>query len=204
MFHTAIREDSSWVTIATQPAFNLTDDQFFDFCQLNPDLRLERNAKGDIIIMPPAGGVTSWRNSEIVIALGNWAKKDGRGVVFDSSGGFNLPKGGTRAPDAAWVKKSKLATLTPAEKSKFPPICPNFVIELRSRTDRLRDLQDKMEEYVANGIELGWLIDPEARKVHIYRPDRPIEVLENPTAVSGEDVLPGFVLNVTELWEPNF
>lgn len=155
------------------PTLTMTDDQFFEFCQLNRELRIERTSQGDLIIMTPAGGGTSWRNSNIVIALGIWAKKDSTGVVFDSSGGFNLPNGATRSPDAAWVKRARLAQLTTEEKEKFLPLCPDFAIELRSPSDRLRDIQDKMGEYIANGLHLGWLIDPPNRQVFVYTPPQP-------------------------------
>lgn len=186
------------------PVVTMTDDQFFDFCQINRELRIERTAKGDIIIMTPAGGETSWRNSELVTILNIWAKRDGTGVVFDSSGGFILPNGATRSPDVAWVKRSRLTSLSSLQKKKFLPLCPDFVIELRSPADRLQDLQDKMVEYLANGLQLGWLIDPEARQVYMYRPAGEVEELNEPATISGEPVLVGFVLNIEEIWEVDF
>jgi Uma2 family endonuclease len=186
------------------PIIEMTDDQFFEFCQINRDLRIERTAEGDLLIMAPAGGETSWRNSELVTALNIWAKEDGTGVVFDSSGGFVLPNGATKSPDAAWVKRERLGLLTAEQKKKFLPLCPDFVIELRSPSDPLPVVTDKMEEYVANGLQLGWLIDPEEKQVYIYRPNTPPEVLENPPQISAEAVLPGFVLNLAEIWTADF
>lgn len=190
--------------IRLHPIIEMTPDQFFEFCQINRELRLERTAKGDLIIMTPAGGETSWRNSELVIALGNWAKQEGSGVVFDSSGGFDLPNGATRSPDAAWVKRGRLETLTPEQKKKFLPLCPDFVIELRSPSDRLVDVQHKMEEYLDNGLQLGWLIDPEEKQVFVYEASGQITHLENPLTLSGEPTLPGFNLDLAEIWTPKF
>lgn len=186
------------------PAVEMTSEQFFEFCQLNRDLRIERTAEGDIIIMPPAGGETNARNADLTMQVRLWAKKDGSGVAFDSSGGFELPNGATRSPDAAWVKRSRLATLSSEQKQKFLPLCPDFVIELRSPSDLLSTSQDKMEEYLANGAQLGWLIDPEQRRVYVYRPDADVEHLDNPTEIAGDPVLPGFVLDLTDVWGPPF
>lgn len=182
------------------PTAKMTSDEFFDFCQLNPDLRIERTAEGDIIIMPPAGGETSARNADLTMQVRLWAKKDSSGVAFDSSGGFELPNGATRSPDAAWVKRSRLAPLSSERKRKFLPLCPDFVVELRSPSDSLSTLQDKMEEYRANGAELGWLIDPAGRRVYVYRPDADVERLDNPTELAGDPVLPGFVLDLADVW----
>ena len=187
-----------------QPIIEMTDEQFYDFCRINRELRIERTAEGDLIIMTPAGGETSWRNSELVTALNIWAKQDGMGVVFDSSGGFTLPNGATRSPDAAWVKRSRLATLSRAEKKKFVPLCPDFVIELRSPSDRLQDIQDKMQEYVDNGLRLGWLVDPEQRHLYIYDSTGQVNCLENPASVSGDPILPGFDLSLEKIWEVDF
>ncbi|HEX3036404.1 MAG TPA: Uma2 family endonuclease [Thermodesulfobacteriota bacterium] len=183
-----------------QPVLNMTDDQFYEFCQINRDLRIERNAQGELIIMPPTGGETGERNAEITMQLRLWAKRDGTGTTFDSSTGFILPNKAVRSPDAAWIKKSRLAILTPEQKKKFIPLCPDFVIELRSPTDSLSVLQDKMEEYLANGVQLGWLIDPEYKRIYIYRSQAQMEQLEEPETLSGDPVLAGFVLNLRELW----
>jgi len=182
------------------PVFDMTDDQFYEFCQINRDLRIERSAKGELIVMPPTGGETSERNAEITMQLRLWAKRDGTGTTFDSSCGFILPNKAVRSPDAAWIEKSRLATLTAEQRKKFIPLCPDFVLELRSPTDSLSVLQDKMQEYLTNGAKLGWLIEPEYKRVYIYRPQAPVEQLEGPEALSGDPVLPGFVLDLRELW----
>ncbi len=186
------------------PAVNMTDDQFFSFCQINRELRIEKTKQGKVLIMSPTGGETSWRNSELIIGLGNWAKQDKAGVVFDSSGGFVLPNGAIRSPDAAWVRRSRLISLTSEQKKKFIPLCPDFVIELRSPSDSLTDLQDKMQEYIDNGTQLGWLIDPRLRRVFIYCPEKAAKCLENPENISGEPVLSGFVLDLQEIWKSGF
>lgn len=178
----------------------MTDDELFEFCQLNPDWRIERTAGGELIIMPPGGGETGIQNSQLNRLLGNWAEADGTGVVFDSSTGFTLPNGAKRSPDAAWLLRSRWEALTLEERRKFPPLCPDFVIELRSPTDTLAPLQDKMAEYITNGARLGWLIDPQERKVHVYRPDAQAVCLENPQQLSGDPVLPGFVLDLAKIW----
>ena len=187
-----------------RPAIEISDDQFFALCQINRELRLERTAEGDLIVMPPTGGETGTRNSDITAQVHNWTKRDGTGAAFDSSTGFKLPNGADRSPDAAWVLRTRLAELTPEQKQKFLPLAPDFVIELKSPTDTLEDIQIKMEEYMANGVRLGWLINPETRRVHIYRPGKEVEVLDNPSEISGEPELPGFVLSLREIWEPNF
>jgi Uma2 family endonuclease len=195
---------SSRMKVQMPPTIAMTDDEFFEFCQLNRDLRIERNAKGEIIIMPPAGGETGSRNSVLNARLYNWASKDGRGIVFDSSTGFDLPNGATRSPDASWVLQSRLATLRPEQKRKFLPLCPDFVVELRSPSDRLQDVQDKMEEYMANGAQLGWLLDPETRSVYIYQPGIASIHLRDPVTITGDPVLPGLVLRLAEVWDPGF
>jgi Uma2 family endonuclease len=191
------------VTLRIRPAIEMTDDEFFALCQLNSDLRFERTSEGDIIIMPPTGGATGNRNANITRQLGNWTKQDGTGAFFDSSTGFKLPNGADRSPDAAWIPLSRLATLTTGQKEKFPPICPDFVIELLSPTDTLAVTQAKMDEYIENGSHLGWMIYPEVRQVHVYRPRQAVVVLENLAEVSADPELPGFVLDLREIWEPN-
>lgn len=185
------------------PAIEMTNDEFFALCQQNRDLRLERTAQGDIIVMPPTGFDTGIRNTSITGQLYNWAKKDGTGVACDSSTGFKLPNGADRSPDAAWVLRERLAGFTPEQKQKFLPLCPDFVIELRSPSDRLEDVQARMEEYIANGARLGWLIDPQSSCVHVYRPGSTAEVLQGEQNVSGEAELPGFVLDLRDIWDPN-
>lgn len=190
------------VLLRMQPVFEMTGEKFFEFCQLNSELRIERTAVGDVLIMPPTGGETSDRNAEITTQLRIWARQDGTGVAFDSSAGFNLPNGATRSPDASWVEQSRLENLTLEQKRKFLPLCPDFVIELRSPSDRLADVKGKMQEYIDNGARLGWLLDPSNRQVYRYGPGV-IEPLNNPQEIS-DPLLPGFVLNLREIWEPRF
>lgn len=191
------------VIIHLRPGLEMTDDQFFLLCQINRDLRFERTAEGDLIVMPPTGFETGGRNAEITMQLRMWAKEDGRGVATDSSTGFKLPNGADRSPDAAWVLRSRLAEVPAEKKKKFLPLCPDFVIELKSPTDALADLQAEMDEYIANDARLGWLINPETRRVYVYRPGQVVEVLENRESISGEPLLIGFTLDLREIWEPN-
>jgi Uma2 family endonuclease len=180
-----------------QLSIDLTDEQFFQMCQNNQDYRFERTASGELIIMPPTGGETSNNNFEIAVQIGIWNKKTKLGKGFDSNGGFTLPNGAVRAPDASWLKLERWEALTLQQRRKFLPLCPDFVVELLSPTDSLKQTQLKMQEYIANGARLGWLIDPEARRVEIYRPNQNVELLENPATLSGEDVLPGFILDIS-------
>ncbi|MBI3756845.1 MAG: Uma2 family endonuclease [Deltaproteobacteria bacterium] len=193
-------DETQLITLQLRPVIELTDDQFFEFCQLNRDLRIERTTEGELEIMPPAGWKTGERNSEIGMQLRLWAKQDGKGAVTDSSAGFKLPNGATRSPDAAWILYTRLAAMTEEQKGKFLPLCPDFVIELRSPTDSLRVLQAKMREYIDNGVQLGFLIDPQQKQVYVYRPHQPVEILENPETLSGDPLLPGFVLDLREIW----
>ena len=174
--------------------------QFFDFCRRNPNIPIERTAEGDWIIMTPAGGDTSRRNIKLTAQLSNWCDVDGSGIAFDSSGGFWLPNGAMRSPDAAWVRRERWELLTAAEQKKFPPLAPDFVIELRSDTDRLAHLRDKMQEYADNGVRLGWLIDPVDRRVEIYRPGQPPTTFEAPMQLKADPELPGFTLDLTTVW----
>jgi len=183
-----------------RPVVNLTDDQLYEFSQINRDLRIERNAQGELIIMPPTGGDTGERNSEINMQLRLWTKRNGEGATFDSSTGFRLINGAVRSPDAAWVRRSRLDALTTDERKKFIPLCPDFVIELRPSTDSLSVLLEKMQEYLDNGAQLAWLIDPEQRRVYVYRSQEPIQELDNPETVSGDPLLSGFELDLRELW----
>lgn len=186
------------------PIVNMTADQFYEFCLLNRELRIERTAKGDLIIMSPAGAETGSRNADLTTDLTIWARQDGTGKAFDSSAGFTLPNGAVRSPDVSWIRSSTLAALTPQQKKGFTSVCPNFVIELRSASDSLSELKNKMQEYVENGIQLGWLIDRKNKQVYVYRPEREVECLTNPSQISGEPELPGFVLNLQTLWQPAF
>jgi len=178
---------------------HLTEEQFYLLCQANRDVKFERTAKGELIVMPPTGGETGDRNSEINFQLRAWNKQSGLGKVFDSSTGFKLPNGADRSPDAAWVRLERWEALTPQQRQKFPPLAPDFVVELRSATDELKPLQDKMQEYRDNGVPLGWLIEPHNHRVEIYRPEQDVEVLQSPISLSGEDVLPGFVLDLSQI-----
>lgn len=180
------------------PAIELTDEQFFQLCQNNRDLRLERTAEGELIIMPPTGWESGNRNSKLTQRLGNWTDTDGTGLAFDSSTGFKLPNGADRSPDAAWVKRERIEALSP-NPARFLPMAPNFAVELRSATDNLKTVQQKMQEYIDCGVRLGWLIDPQNQRVEIYRPGQDVETLQSPTSLSGEDVLPGFVLNLANI-----
>jgi Uma2 family endonuclease len=179
----------------------LTDEEFYRLCRENPEVNFERNVKGELIIMSPTGGETGNRNFEIYIDLGIWNRQTRLGVCFDSSTCFNLPKGGDRSPDVAWIKQERWDALTPEQKEKFPPICPDFVVELMSPSDRLKATQDKMKEYLDNGARLGWLINCQNQTVEIYRQGQEVEVLQSPETLSGEDILPGFVLNLQAIWQ---
>ena len=182
------------------PVIDMSDQQFFELFQLNRDLRLERTSQGDLVIMPPTGGETGRMNFKLTGLFGHWVHADGSGVGFDSSTGFTLPNGATRSPDLAWVKRERWEALTPEQRQQFPPLCPDFVLELRSPSDALEHVQAKMQEYLDNGAQLGWLIDPIEKKVYIYRPQAPVECLDNPQTISGEPVLPGFVLELGRVW----
>jgi Uma2 family endonuclease len=181
-------------------ALSMTLQQFYEFCQANPDLRIERTADGEVIIMSPAFSDTGNRNFNIAVQLGIWAEQDGTGIGFDSSAGFTLPNGATRSPDAAWIQNDRWNALSEDEQASFAPICPDFVIELRSSSDTIASLQTKMQEYIDNGARLGFLIDRQNRTVYVYRGDREVEVLEHPETVSGDPELPGFVLKMAKIW----
>ena len=204
MTGTLTRVESPPLVLHLRPAIELSDEQFFAFCQLNQDLRIERTAEGDLEIMPPAEWETSSRNALVTHQLTAWALRDGTGVVSDSSGGFILPNGAVRSPDAAWVRKSRLQGLTREQRKGFLPLCPDFVIELRSPSDRLRGVQAKMREYIENGAALGWLIDAINRRVYVYRPDAEVERLDDPATLSGDPELPGFVLDLKLVWQADF
>ena len=178
----------------------MSEHEFFTFCQSNPEWRLERTQEGDLIVMPPSGGRSGARNFTLIGLFSQWVEADGTGLGFDSSTGFTLPNGAKRSPEVAWVKRSRWEALTAGEQEEFPPLCPDFVVELRSRTDDLGSLQAKMREYIANGAQLGWLIDPQEKTVYIYRPHDEVDCLENPATISGEPLLPGFTLDVQRLW----
>ena len=188
------------LTLNLNPIIKLTDDQFFQLCQENENIRLERTAKGELIIMSPAGGEAGSSNAGLTAQIWIWNQQHKLGQVFDSSTGFKLPNGANRSPDASWVKLETWNALTPEQQQKFPPICPDFVVELLSPSDSLKETQDKMKEYRDNGAVLGWLINRKSRQVEIYRPHQEVEMLEYRASVSGEDVLPGFILNLESIW----
>lgn len=178
----------------------LTEEQFVRLCQENPELRIELTAQGELVIMAPTGMETGRRNSRLTRRLDTWAEMDGTGVAFDSSTLFTLPNGAKRSPHASWVRRERWEALPQEQRQGFGLLCPDFVVELRSPSDRLADLQEKMQEYLDNGARLGWLIDPLEKRVYVYRPGQRVEMLDDPPAVSGDPVLPGFVLPVRELW----
>ncbi len=188
------------ITVNFNAIVNLTDDDFYQLCRNNPDVKFERNATGEIVIMPPTGGGTGNRNIEIAADFVVWNRQTRLGVCFDSSTCFKFPNGANRSPDVAWIKQERWDTLTQEEQEKFPPISPDFVLELMSPSDTLRECQDKMQEYMDNQVKLGWLIDRKTRRVEIYRQGQPVEVLESPVSLSGENILPGFILNLQNIW----
>src|SRR5438105_3142625 len=200
MAHASLLREQEPLIVHTRPAIDMDDEQFFQFCQLNRDLQIERTAEGDIIIMAPEAGSSGLGGSELLLSIGSWAKRDGTGQLFGPSTGFNLPNGATRSPDVAWVRNERVDALTDKEWQRFLPLCPDFVLELRSPSDRVSNLQTKMEEYLQNGAQLGWLLDPATKRVHIYRPGAAVQVLENPASLSGEPLLHGFVLDVPQIW----
>ncbi len=192
---------SSPLRLQFPPSMQMTEEQFYDFCQVNRDLRIERNRFGEISIMSPTGSESGNREVNILGPLWVWSEQDGTGIAFSSSAGFKLSTGADRAPDAAWIKLERWNALSPEQQQRFAPICPDFVVELRSPSDNLKSLQEKMQEYMdEEGIQLGWLIDRKNRKVYIYRPGVLVECLDNPVSVSGESVLPGFILNLAKIW----
>jgi Uma2 family endonuclease len=187
-------------TLNLDSAIELTDDQFYKLCRNNPDLKFERSAHGELIIMPPTGGETGRRNTNLIIDVGNWNRQTQLGQVFDSSTCFKLANGADRSPDVSWIRQDRWDALTPEQKEKFPPICPDFVIELMSPSDTLKTVQAKMQEYIDNGVKLGWLLNRKERQVEIYRVGRDIEILQSPTSLSGEAILPEFILDLSSIW----
>ena len=175
---------------------NFTDEQFYQLCQKNSDLKFERTSTGELIIMPPVGGESGNREAEFIIDLGIWNRQTGLGYTFSSSTIFKLPNGSDRSPDAAWIKKERWEALTPEQKRKFPPIAPDFVIELRSATDDLKTLRQKMQEYMDAGVKMGWLINPQQQQIEIYRLGKDVELRDLPTELLGEEILPGFSLSL--------
>ncbi|TAE59359.1 MAG: Uma2 family endonuclease [Nostocales cyanobacterium] len=184
------------VTLNLDPIIRLTDEQFYQLCMANKDVSLELNAEGELIIVPPVGGESGRSEADLIINVGNWNHQTKQGIVFSSSTIFRLPNGAKRSPDVAWIKLERWEALTEEEREKFPPLTPDFIIELRSKTDRLKTLQEKMQEYINNGLRLGLLINPQDKEVEIYRIGKSVEVLSLPAVISGEDVLPGFELEI--------
>ena len=174
----------------------INDEQFFQLCRNNPELKLEQNQNGEIIIMSPTGGETGNKNAELITDFCLWNRHQKFGQIFDSSTGFKLPLGSKRSPDVAYIQKERWDKLTQEEKEKFPPIAPDFVLELKSKTDSLKEVQKKMQEYMDNGVKLGWLINTEKKQVEIYRQGQEKEVLDNPQTLSGDDILPEFRLDL--------
>lgn len=191
----------SALTLKLSPVVRMNDDDFYNLCQANPNLRLERTAKGELVVMPPTGGEGGKGEADLITDLNIWNRQTQLGVVFSSSTGFKLPNGAGRSPDAAWVELSRWSALSPGQRRKFPPLAPDFVIELRSATDELEPLQAKMQEYMENGVQLGWLINPQQRIVEVYRQGQPKQILNSPSSLSGEEVLPGFVLDLSRIFE---
>jgi Uma2 family endonuclease len=182
------------------PVLTLTDEQFEKLALANRDIRLELTAQGELIIMPPTGGETGSRNFELYLDLGNWNRRTRLGRAFDSSTGFQLPNGAKRSPDMSWITQAKWESLSPEQRKKFLPLCPDFAVELVSESDELEDTQKKMQEYLNNGLRLGWLIVPKIQVVEIYRPGREVECLQSPSTLSGEEILPGLVVDLQPIW----
>ena len=197
-------EGADPLTIWLEPAICMTEEQFVEFCAQNRELRIERTAEGALEIMPPTKGYTGNQNASVTTDLTNWARQDGSGYAFDSSTGFTLPNGAVRSPDTSWVLRSRLEALTEEDRVGFWHICPDFVIEIRSSSDRLSTLHAKMQEYIDNGARLGWLVDPIGRRAYVYRPGAAVEVLDAPQTLSGDPELAGFTLDMGAIWEPAF
>jgi Uma2 family endonuclease len=178
----------------------LDDDRFWQLCQQNPDVQLERSPQGNLMIMAPTGGETGHRNSQLTCQLTTWANRDRTGLSFDSSTGFKLPNGAIRSPDASWVRRDRWESLSPEGRSRFVPLCPDFVVELMSPSDDLRPTQAKMQDYCDNGAQLGWLIDRGDRRIYVYRPGHDPDCLEAPEAIAADPVLPGFILDLRPIW----
>lgn len=188
------------LVLKLSPVLQMSRQQFYQLCAVNPDLKLERTAQGELIVMPPTGGETGKANLSISGQLWLWNESRGLGEAFDSSTGFTLPNGSDRSPDAAWIAAARWQTLTTEQRERFVPLCPDFVVELRSPSDSLPKIQSKMQEYLENGCQLGWLVDRQQQQVMLYRPNRNPETLIAPQQVSGEPILPGFTLNLGKVW----
>ncbi len=187
------------LTLQLPLALKLTDEEFEQIVAVNKELHLELTSQGELVIMSPTGGETGTRNFDLLGQLWFWNRQNNFGKAFDSSTGFKLPNGATRSPDASWIKMERWNILTTQERKKYLPLCPDFAVEIVSQTDDIEDTQAKMREYISNGLRLGWLINPKAKQVEIYRPNQEVEVLNCPTSLSGEDVLPGFILDLANV-----
>ena len=188
------------ITVNFNSVIDISDEQFFQLCIKNSDIKFERHANGEIIIMPPTGGETGKRNSDLIVQLGIWNRQTKLGQVFDSSTGYKLPNKANRSPDVSWIKQERWDSLTSKQREKFIPLAPDFALELMSPSDTLVNVREKMREYRDNGVELGWLINPEAKQVEIYRLGQDIQLLDSPQSISGEDILPGFILDLTDIF----
>lgn len=188
------------LTLNMEPVIRLTHEQFYQLCQANPELKLELTATGELVVMPPTGGETGRSSLSAGAQLWNWNEQADLGEAFDSSTGFTLPNGAERSPDAAWVERSRWQSLTPEQRQKFIPLCPDFAIEILSPSDRLSKLQAKMQEHMENGCQLGWLLNRNHREIEVYRPGQTVEILSSPQTISGESVLPGFKLKLSKIW----
>lgn len=186
--------------LRVRPAIPVSDDELFELCRRNRELRVERTAEGEIIIMPPTGSETGRRGFELTVQFGDWVRRDGRGVGFDSSAGFLLPNGAERSPDLAWIERSRWAQIPPEQQRRFAPICPDFVVELLSPRDDVGEIQATLREYIACGARLGWLIDPDRRRLEVYRPGRPPEMVENPATIAGDPEMSGLVIDLTRIF----
>jgi Uma2 family endonuclease len=188
------------ITVNFNSIIDISDEQFYQLCIQNPETQFERNSNGEIVIMPPTGGETGKRNTDLIVQLANWNRQTKLGEVFDSSTGYKLPKGANRSPDVSWIQQERWDALTAEQKSKFIPLAPDFALELMSPTDYLVNTQAKMQEYLDNGVKLGWLINPQAKQVEIYRLGQDVELLDSPSSISGEKILPGFVLDLADIF----
>lgn len=188
------------ITINFNSIIEISDEQFYQLCTQNPETQFERNCEGEILIMPPTGGETGKRNANLIVQLAIWNQQAKLGEVFDSSTGYKLPNGANRSPDVSWIQQERWDSLTSKQKEKFIPLAPDFVLELMSPTDYLVNTQAKMQEYLDNKVKLGWLINPQAKQVEIYRLGQEAKLLDSPQSISGEDILPGFMLNLAGIF----
>ena len=188
------------ITVNFNSVIDISDEQFFQLCIKNSDIKFERHANGEIIIMPPTGGETGKRNSDLIVQLGIWNRQTKLGQVFDSSTGYKLPNKANRSPDVSWIKQERWDSLTSEQREKFIPLAPDFALELMSPSDTLVNVRAKMREYLDNGVKLGWLINPKAKQVEIYCLGQEIKLLNSPQSISGEDILPGFILDLTDIF----